>query len=184
MSDETALTDKVKSALVKLARSSIECSVKGEDLPDQKFGEKIFNEKRGGFVTLKKKGNLRGCIGYVEPLFPLYETILRVARSAALEDPRFPSVTVNELKEIKIEISVLTPMREIKDIKEIEIGKHGIMIKKGFYQGLLLPQVATEYNWNRKTFLQHTCMKAGLDSNAWEDNDTTILIFSGEVFEE
>ncbi|RKY86111.1 AMMECR1 domain-containing protein [candidate division KSB1 bacterium] len=184
MNNKQNLSDKIKSDLIEIAKTSIEKSVKGEKLPDFKFDEPVMNEKRGAFVTIKKSGKLRGCIGYVLPLFPLYETVLKAAKAAALEDPRFPSVSKNELKDLKIEISVLTPMKEIEDVNEIEVGKHGIMIKKGPYQGLLLPQVATEYNWDRKTFLEHTCLKAGLDMNAWRDKDTTILIFSAEVFEE
>jgi len=181
---EEKLSKEVKTKLLEIAKTSIEHAVKSEKLPEHTFSEPVLNEKRGAFVTIKKNGQLRGCIGYVIPLFPLHETVQRAAYSAALDDPRFPSLTVNELNDIKVEISVLTPMREIKDVKEIEVGVHGIMIKRGSYQGLLLPQVATEYNWDRKTFLEHTCIKAGLSTDAWKKSDTQISVFSAEIFEE
>jgi len=106
-----------------------------------------------------------------------------MAEAAAFQDPRFPPVRVDELGELEIEISVLTPLREIKDPEEIEVGKHGIMIERPpYYSGLLLPQVATEYGWDRETFLEQTCIKAGLPPNAWRDPATRIYIFSAEIF--
>jgi uncharacterized protein (TIGR00296 family) len=107
-----------------------------------------------------------------------------MAIEAAVGDPRFPPVTSDELKDIKIDISALSPLEAIKDVNKIEVGKHGIIIRRGFYSGLLLPQVATEYGWDRETFLAHTCQKAGLPPNAWKDKTTEIQIFSAEVFSE
>ncbi len=107
-----------------------------------------------------------------------------MAIEAAVGDPRFPPVTAGELKDIEIEISALTPLEEIKDVNKIEVGKHGIIIRRGFYSGLLLPQVATDYGWDRKTFLEQTCRKAGLPLDAWKDKSSQILIFSAEVFSE
>ena len=105
-----------------------------------------------------------------------------MAEAAALRDPRFPPVNEKELPDLEIEISVLTPLKKIADVSEIEVGKHGIYIKKGWNSGLLLPQVATEYGWNRQTFLEHTCQKAGLPSNAWKEKGTEIYIFSADIF--
>ena len=105
-----------------------------------------------------------------------------MAISAAFQDPRFEPMSAKELEDLDIEISVLTPMKPVTDINEIEVGKHGLMIVKDYYSGLLLPQVATEYGWDRETFLEHTCMKAGLPVNAWKDSDTKIYAFSADVF--
>jgi len=105
-----------------------------------------------------------------------------VAQSAALKDPRFDPVQPKELPDLEIEISVLTVPEKITDPSIIEVGKHGIIMKRGFYQGLLLPQVATDYGWDRETFLEHTCLKAGLPRDAWKDKNTEISIFSAQVF--
>jgi len=118
----------------------------------------------------------------VLPMKPLFETVIEVARLAALEDPRFEPVSVSELKDISVEISVLTVPEKISDPSIIEVGKHGIIIRRGFSSGLLLPQVATDYGWDRVTFLEHTCQKAGLPRDAWKDKSTEISIFSAQVF--
>jgi AmmeMemoRadiSam system protein A len=105
-----------------------------------------------------------------------------MAEAAAFDDPRFPPVTKEELKDLSIEISVLTPFKQITDVSEIEVGKHGIYMERGFYSGLLLPQVATEYGWDRETFLEQTCRKAGLPPDAWKEKNTKIYIFSADIF--
>lgn len=141
-------------------------------------------EKCGAFVTLHSNGELRGCIGYIEGIIPLFETVQEVAVKAALEDPRFEPVTVDELDNIDLEISVLSPLKKIKDVNKIEVGKHGLVIKRGYSRGLLLPQVAVEYNWDREAFLSHTCRKAGIGADQWKDQATEIYIFSAEIFSE
>jgi len=141
-----------------------------------------LKELRGAFVTLHKHGQLRGCIGHIVAHFPLAETISRMATAAAFEDPRFPPVTADELKDLEIEISVLTPFQKISNVEEIQVGVHGIYMKKGFHSGLLLPQVATEYKWDRKTFLEQTCRKAGLPGDAWKERDMEIYIFAADIF--
>ncbi|MCK4417112.1 MAG: AmmeMemoRadiSam system protein B [Candidatus Latescibacteria bacterium] len=178
------LSEGDKQQLLTLARTTVECELRGEEPPELTSESQVLNQKRGAFVTLTKWGTLRGCIGYVEAHKPLYQTVKEVAISAALHDPRFPPIGKEELKEIKVEISVLTPPRRIKEIEEIKVGRDGIIIKKGYDQGLLLPQVATEYGWDLPTFLEHTCHKAGLPKDAWQDKDTEIWIFSAEVFGE
>lgn len=135
-------------------------------------------------MTLKKNEELRGCIGSFEARGSLYKTVEEMARSAAFHDPRFPPVSANELKEMKIEISVLSPLRKIKSIDEIEVGKHGIYVMRGMYRGVLLPQVATQYSWDKVTFLEETCHKAGLPANAWKDGETEIYVFSADIFAE
>ena len=168
--------------LLQLAEDVIDACVKGNPIPKLKDIPAICKEKRGAFVTIEKNGQLRGCIGYILPVYPLYETVIEVAQSAALKDPRFNRVSPGELKDLEIEVSVLTVPEKIDDPSIIEVGKHGIIMKRGYYQGLLLPQVATDYGWDRETFLEHTCQKAGLPSNAWKDKSTEISIFSAQVF--
>ncbi|MBL7135841.1 MAG: AmmeMemoRadiSam system protein B [Candidatus Marinimicrobia bacterium] len=168
--------------LIELAEQTVRAVVINQPPPKPKNILDKFKEKRGAFVTLEKHDQLRGCIGYILPVYPLYETVIEVATSAALKDPRFPPVSESELDDITVEVSVLTVPKVITDPKVIEVGKHGIIIKRGFYQGLLLPQVATEYGWDRETFLEHTCNKAGLPKDAWKDKDTEIKIFSAQVF--
>ncbi|OQX85207.1 hypothetical protein B6D60_08255 [candidate division KSB1 bacterium 4484_87] len=181
---ESGLTDEEKKELLKIARRTIKLVLDGKEPPKPDFKFPVFKEKRGAFVTLNKRGMLRGCIGYVFAFKPLEETIIDMAQAAAFRDPRFEPVTPDEFDDLEIEISVLTPIREIKDISEIEVGKHGIIIERGMNSGLLLPQVATEYGWDRETFLEHTCQKAGLPRDAWKEDGTKIKIFSADVFHE
>lgn len=171
-----------KKQLMEIARKSIEAAVKGEKIPDFKVASSILKENRGAFVTIHKKNQLRGCIGYIVGYKPLHLTVKEMAQAAALRDPRFPPVRPAELKDLHLEISVLTPIHTIKNVEEIEVGKHGIIIERGYESGLLLPQVATENNWDRTTFLEHTCQKAGLPANSWKEPGTVIKIFSADVF--
>jgi AmmeMemoRadiSam system protein A len=140
-------------------------------------------EIRGVFVTLHARGRLRGCIGVVEAFEPLSESIPRCAASAALRDPRFSPVRMEELPEIEIELSLLSPFEPILS-ENIEIGKHGLLISQGSKRGLLLPQVAAEHKFSRDRFLEETCRKAGLSANAWQEADTKIFGFTCEVFSE
>jgi AmmeMemoRadiSam system protein A len=179
---EEGFTPEEKTTLLKLARQAIENHLLGKPKPSREGEGKRLAEKRGAFVTLKSKGQLRGCIGHTQAIKPLSQTVIDMAEAAAFQDPRFPPLSKQELKDLTIEISALTPFRQIKDIQEIEVGKHGLMIERGFNAGLLLPQVATEYGWDRQTFLEHTCQKAGLPKDAWKDKRTKIQVFSAEIF--
>jgi AmmeMemoRadiSam system protein A len=176
------LTDKEKQDLLDLALSTIRARLEGKEPPGLEDATPILREKRGAFVTLKKRGRLRGCIGYIQPVKPLHETIERMAQAAAFEDPRFPALRKEELPDLSLEISVLTPLREIRDMGEIQVGLHGLYIVRGHRAGLLLPQVAVEYRWDRETFLRETCHKAGLPPEAWRDEGTRIYLFSAEIF--
>ncbi|MCU0639323.1 MAG: AmmeMemoRadiSam system protein B [Candidatus Krumholzibacteria bacterium] len=182
--DDDGLSDGERIFLLRYARKVLEASFKGGepeiDIPDSP----VLGEKRGGFVTLKKKGMLRGCIGYIEAVLPLVETIAEMAESAAFRDPRFPELGERELAEVTIEISVLSPIREIEDPSEVIVGKHGLIISRDGRRGLLLPQVATEWKWDRETFLSQTCVKAGLDHGAWKRKGTKIEVFTADVFSE
>jgi AmmeMemoRadiSam system protein A len=171
-----------KNFLHKLARGAIEHRLLGRPMPTRDGETGKLSEKRGAFVTLKTHGQLRGCIGLIQALKPLSQTVIDMAQAAAFQDPRFPPLSERELKDLSVEISALTPFRQIQDIKEIQVGKHGLLIERGFNSGLLLPQVAAEYGWDTQTFLEQTCQKAGLPRDAWKDKKTKIQIFSAEVF--
>jgi len=179
---DLGLTAEEKTALLRLARKTIEAKCRGEKAPVPEAQSPTLSELRGAFVTLHKAGRLRGCIGHIQARQPLIKTVADMAIAAAFDDPRFPPLRAEELKEIDIEISVLTPLRRIADVREIQVGTHGIYIRKGGYSGLLLPQVATEWKWDRTAFLEHTCEKAHLPKDAWRDKETEIYIFSADVF--
>lgn len=180
--EEVSLNDEEKHELLTIARNSVISVLEGKtfDLTTSLSG---LRRNCGAFVSLRKKGELRGCIGTFESNKPLYETVVEMARSAAFKDPRFSPLQADELKEVDFEISVLSPLREIKDINEVELGRHGLNITKGFNRGVLLPQVATEQGWDLETFLSHTCQKAGLSPDEWKKG-VKIEIFSALVFGE
>jgi AmmeMemoRadiSam system protein A len=143
-----------------------------------------FLKEQGCFVTLKKEGHLRGCIGTIISDDPLYENILNNAISAGTKDPRFPQVDIIEWDLLEWEISVMGPLIKVNNLDEIEVGKHGLIMKNGYRQGLLLPQVPLEWNWDKKTFLEQTCYKAGLPKDAYLDVQTEIYSFTAQVFDE
>jgi uncharacterized protein len=176
------LTDREKIILLDIAKNAIAAKINNKNTPELNVDSETIKEKRGAFVTLKKHGHLRGCIGYIKPVKPLSETVQEMAVAAAFNDPRFPSLKPNEVKDLTFEISVLSPLKRIKNINEIEVGKHGLYIVRGYRSGLLLPQVAVEYKWDRETFLKETCYKAGLPLDAWMDESTEVYIFSADYF--
>jgi AmmeMemoRadiSam system protein A len=176
------LTDQDKKALLDIAKRAIIAKAGSRELPKLTMELPILKEKRGAFVTLKKRGHLRGCIGYIKAVKPLGETVQEMAVAAAFHDPRFPSVKGDEIRDLSFEISVLSPLQKMKTIDDIEVGKHGLYMVRGYNSGLLLPQVATEYGWDRETFLKETCYKAGLPPQSWKDKETDIYIFSADYF--
>lgn len=178
------LSKEERKYLLNLARETIRAKLEGLSLPQYDPISEVVSENRGAFVTLHRNGSLRGCIGYVEAIKPLYQTVQDMAVASAFQDPRFPPLTKNEFDRVTIEISVMSPLKKISSADEIEVGKHGLIIKKGYNQGLLLPQVATEQGWDRDTFLEHTCYKSGLAGGCWKDPNTEIYVFSAEVFSE
>jgi len=178
------LTSEEKKYLLTLARRVIVLNVDGKEYKEDEYFSSSLKQHAGIFVTLNKSHQLRGCIGYVEGLKPLQNAVEEMSVAAAFEDPRFSPIEKDELKDIEIEISVLSPLETIMDTSQIEIGKHGLIIEQGLMRGLLLPQVATDYNWDVQTFLEQTCQKAGLQADAWKDETTKIQIFSAEIFSE
>ncbi|MBN1573290.1 MAG: AmmeMemoRadiSam system protein A [Deltaproteobacteria bacterium] len=189
---EISLTEEEKVKLLRIARESVKNAASGskKEKADSKeaSGTKITEEnlkmEAGAFVSLHKKGKLRGCIGRFEAEGPLFETVERMARAASISDFRFSKVTPDEVEDLDIEISVLSPLKRIRDVSEIEVGRHGLYIIRGLSRGTLLPQVASERGWDRDTFLEQTCIKAGLDRDAWEDKKTEIYTYEALVFGE
>jgi AmmeMemoRadiSam system protein A len=177
-------TDAQQRALVEIARSSVTGAIAGDPGPAPRPEElQGLPEASGAFVTLKRDGQLRGCIGTLECRRPLAEEIARVAVSAAREDPRFDALRPEELDDLDVEVSVLGPLEEIdpQDPAAIEIGRHGLVVEQGHRRGLLLPQVATEWGWNREQFLSQTCKKAGLALDGWQ-RGAKVYRFTADVF--
>ncbi len=170
-----------RQLLLRLARDSIQSALEAREL-DLTPPSPHLAEPRGAFTTLHLGEKLRGCIGYVSPTDSLYKTVADTARAAAFDDPRFEPVTLAEAPRLKIEISVLSPLQPIRP-NEVVIGRHGLVVMQGNRRGLLLPQVAPEWNWDRETFLAQTCLKAGLPANAWQ-HGAELQGFTAEVFGE
>jgi AmmeMemoRadiSam system protein A len=165
--------------LLRLAHDSILSALERREIPlDPPTPH--FSEPRGAFTTLYLSGELRGCVGYVLPVSPVYRAVADTARAAAFEDTRFRPVTLPEARDLEIELSILSPPQPIS-AGAVEIGRHGLLITMAGHRGLLLPQVPKEHNWDRTTFLEQTCRKAGLPLDAWQ-NGATIEAFTAEVF--
>ncbi len=175
------MTKTEQSKLLVLARATITARISGQPLPEVKNPSQALQSHSGCFVTIKQQGQLRGCIGSFVAQQPLWQSVQEMAVSAATRDPRFYPMTASDLANFQLEISVLSPLQLIQSIDEIKVGTHGLYLIKGHAHGVLLPQVATEYGWDRDTFLRHTCMKAGLPETAWQ-KDCEIYLFSADVF--
>ncbi len=186
--DETFLTSSEKQTLLRLARDTLESYVREGRTPDPLGGDYEITDNlrtpRGAFVTLKKHGALRGCIGYILPREPLYVAVQENAVNAACRDSRFPRVRPEELDGIEIEISALSTPRPVASYRDIRIGVHGILLRKGGAQAVFLPQVAPEQGWGLAETLTKLSLKAGLSRDAWKDPDTHFSVFTAEVFEE
>lgn len=177
------LSEDDRRALLRLARQAIVEAVVHNRMPPSAAFTGVLALPGGVFVTLHQRGQLRGCIGVIEPSEPLAEAVVRCALSAALQDPRFSGVTPEEIPGLEIEVSVLSPLFRIRPEK-LEVGRHGLVVSKGPQRGVLLPQVATEHGWGRETFLAETCRKAGLAPDAWRDPGTDLRAFTTEIVSE
>ena len=181
------MDEKDKKTLLSIARESIESAIK--DTPNEQIQIEItnprLNEENGVFVTLRTHGKLRGCIGRMVSDIPLHKLVSEMAVSAAKDDPRFSHIQLSELEGLEIEISVLSPLQKIDDPLDLELGKHGIYIKKSASNGCFLPQVATETGWTKEEFLSQCCsMKAGLSPDAWKNKNVEVYIFTAEIISE
>jgi AmmeMemoRadiSam system protein B/AmmeMemoRadiSam system protein A len=177
-----SLSPEEKNELLRLARSAINQFIRERKIVDYSTENLNFLSKKGAFVTLRKREFLRGCIGFIEPVLPLYQAVIQTSVYAACRDQRFPPVSEEELDDLEIEISVLSPLEKISDPSLIKVGKHGLVISKGNKKGLLLPQVPVENNWSRETFLKQACLKAGLPPNTWR-SDAEIYVFEAIIFQ-
>ena len=177
------LSDFEKQALLALTRRAIEAAVRDVQLLDTPPWSGILAEPRGIFVTLHCRGRLQGCIGVIEPVESLGDSLVRCAVGAALSDPRFPALRAEELLDLHIELSLLSRLQPIQP-QEIEVGRHGLFLRRSAQRGLLLPQVATEYGFTRERFLEETCRKAGLPPGAWLDPETRLYAFTCEIIAE
>lgn len=178
------MKDESRKRLLEIARSCVVAAVNGHPLPTFSESEPELNEKCGAFVTLKNRGQLRGCLGNFTSDEPLYKLVTRMAAASATQDPRFAfnPVTPGELDDIDIEISVLSPLRKIENPLDFKLGEHGIFIQRGAVSGCFLPQVAVETGWSKEEFLSHCCEgKAGLPTDAWKEPETEVYIFSAEI---
>jgi AmmeMemoRadiSam system protein A len=176
------LTDEHRQALLRLARLALESRVRG-DAPPIADASGVLATRCGAFVSIHRQGALRGCLGRLTQDMPLAHVVVHLAAIVADSDPRFDAVAADELEELDIEISVLTPEREISSIADVEIGRHGLIVEQGCRRGLLLPQVATEHGWSVERFVEHTCLKAGLSRDAWRGG-ARLFVFEAEVFSE
>ena len=181
--DPPDLTEARREELLRLARLAIAEQLKTGRLPDYVTDDPVLARRSGAFVTLKKGGALRGCIGHLRAEVPLYRCVPEMAAAAAISDPRFPPLTAEELEEVDIEISVLSPLRRVTDLQEIEVGRHGLVIVQGGRQGVLLPQVPVENGWDRGEFLENLCLKASLPPNCWSERPA-LYAFTATVFSE
>lgn len=170
-----------RTLLLQLAHDAINAALDQRELELPAIPEHL-QQRRGAFTTLHLLGQVRGCVGYVFPVAPLFETVMETARAAAFHDMRFLPVTREEAAQLLISISVLSPLFSIQ-AEEVELGKHGLLISRGHRRGLLLPQVPAEHGWDRVTFLEQTCRKAGLPPDAWQ-HDATLEAFTAEIFGE
>jgi AmmeMemoRadiSam system protein B/AmmeMemoRadiSam system protein A len=178
---EFHLSEQEKKELLQLAYATVNLYIQENKVPVYKTQSENLLQNCGAFVTLKKHGQLRGCIGFIEPVLPLHQAVMQASIYAACRDSRFLPVTRDELDNLTVEISVLTPLKKIVNPNRVTIGQHGLVIAKNGKRGLLLPQVAVEHNWTRETFLERTCLKAGLPKNAWRSG-AEIFVFEAIVF--
>ena len=176
------LTRDTQRQLLAIARAALEARVRGTHVPESD-SKGARQPGQGAFVTIFCNGELRGCLGRVTSDWPLPDLVRHLAQEVADSDPRFTPVAPHELEDIALEVSVLTPEREIRSIDEIELGRHGLIVEQGSRRGLLLPQVPTEHEWDRETFVSETCLKAGLPADAWR-HGARLLVFEAQVFGE
>jgi len=178
-----ALSESERAELIAYARARIDTRLKNLPKPEFRPSGAAQEEPCGVFVTLRLRKRLRGCIGSLTSSRPLWQTVGEMAEEAAFRDPRFEPLRADEWPEVKLELSVLSPLRRVYDPEEVRVGEHGVVMAQGGMRGVLLPQVATEYGWDRETFLKHACLKAGLPPDAWR-SDASIEVFTSLIIEE
>ena len=181
--DPIELSEAERAELLAIAREAIAARIEGRE-PALRPRSSRLSATRAAFVCLKVGGRLRGCIGSLTATGPLWESVRDMAAEAAFADPRFMPLTARELPRVELEVTVLSPLEKIDNPAEVIVGRHGLFISRGNRQGVLLPQVATEYGWDRETFLDETCQKAGMGPGCWRQEGTEIYVFTATVFGE
>ena len=179
-----SLAENERRTLLEVARKAVQLAIEQRRRLEVASVPGRLGEPAGAFVTPRRVGRLRGCIGQLEPVEPLVRVVAHCAMAAAVEDPRFAPVSLIELSSLAIEVSVLSRLETITTYDQVEVGRHGLVISQGLRRGVLLPQVAAEFDWTRERFLEETCLKGGLDANAWRIPGTQIQAFTAEVFSE
>ena len=183
MDPDRPLDDQESSALLRFARETLEASCAGRPLPTSEGLSGRLLDPGATFVTIERRdGSLRGCIGMIEPVESLARSVQEMTIAAAHRDPRFPPVEAHELDDLRLSLSVMHPSRPLSSIDEIVIGRHGLIVERGARKGLLLPQVAERLGWDRETFLDQTCAKAGLEKGCWRDPSTRVELFAADVY--
>jgi len=182
VTSQPILDEAEQQELLALSRATLEDYLATGRIPEVDVVHPALRRRSGVFVSMHKGEELRGCIGIIFDDHELFRAVQRCTISAALEDSRFHPVTPEEVPDLSIELSVLSPLQLVTDLRIIEVGRHGLVITRGNLRGLLLPQVATQYNWDRDTFLAQTCRKAGLPSNAWRNANVMVHVFEAQVF--
>ncbi|MFQ5651163.1 MAG: AmmeMemoRadiSam system protein A [bacterium] len=178
------LFKKEQQRLLEFARLTIKAKLNRDQPPGFDDLTHPYTLKRGVFVTLTRDKKLRGCIGMVQGVKPLYQAVADAAESAAFNDPRFPPVAEDELPKINIEISVISPLRKVDSVTHVKVPRHGVLLRLGNSSGILLPQVAAKNRWDRETLLEHVCLKAGLEKHSWKDELAEVMVFEAQVFAE
>jgi len=181
---KSALSEQNKKFLLDLAKRTIKDYIETGRTPDPKIADPRLLANGATFVTINRNRMLRGCIGNIEPLMPLYRSVIQNAVSACSRDPRFPPMKKDELRDIDVEVTVLSPLEPLADVKDLRVGTHGLFIVKGNASGILLPQVATEYGWDALTFLEEVSQKAGLPRDAWKGKDAKLYIYTAEIIKQ
>jgi AmmeMemoRadiSam system protein A len=183
MSEAGPLSEQERARLLAAARQAIRCAIENETF-ERHDSTAAMERRAGAFVTLRRRGELRGCIGMLDTSRPLLDSVTDAAVAAATRDHRFSRLSRMELDDCDLEISVLGDFVEVTDPQEVEVGRDGVLLRAGFQSGLFLPQVATEQGWDRETLLDHLCLKAGLPPGTWRRPDATLERFTAEVFGE
>lgn len=177
----TPLSPADRAALLGIARGAVLARL-GLGRPPALPAAGPLSEVRGAFVSLHVRGELRGCIGTFRPSGSLAQVVGEMAVAAATEDPRFPPLTPADVPDLDVHVSVLGPLYRLPDVRGLEIGRHGLVVRSGWHHGALLPRVAVEHGWDATTFLKHACLKAGLPARAWEDPATKLEVFEADEF--
>ena len=178
---KSPLSEQQRQELLSLARRTVTDHVRYKRAPEPDLQDPRLLANGATFVTINRRHQLRGCIGNIEPVMPLYRSVIRNAVAASSQDRRFPPMTSGELVDMEVEVTVLSPLEPLDDVKNVRIGMHGLLLVKGAYSSVFLPQVPVEQKWELKTYLEELCLKAGLPKDGWKDKDSRLFTFTADI---